>query len=110
MRAGNLRHRVTVQRPADTRGATGEAVQGFADVVTRWADVRPARGVEALAAGIERVARNTYDVRLRYESALSGITAKWRIVTNEGRVLQIVSVPPRAANTRELVLVCDERV
>ena len=102
--------RVTVQRPIEARGATGEVIEGFTDVATRWAEVRPSRGIESFTSGTERTSRNGYDVKLRYESAFSGLTAKWRIVTSGGRLLDIVSVPPRAANTRELAMVCDERI
>lgn len=108
--AARYNTRVAVQQPSETRGTTGEVVEGFTTVATRWAMVKPAGGSESFVSGTERVSRNTYDVRLRYESAFSGLTAKWRLVTGDGRILEVVGVPPRAANTRELVMVCDERI
>lgn len=75
MRAGWLRHRVTIQEKVVTRDAYGEEDFTWANVRTVWASVEPMRGKEFLQATAEQV---TYDttIRMRY-----GIT-----VTPENRI------------------------
>lgn len=52
MRAGRLRHRVTIQRRATTLNAYGETVGAWTDVATGVpADVVPVSGRERIASG-----------------------------------------------------------
>lgn len=48
MRAGLLRHRVTIKRKSVTRDAYGAEVITWTDVATVWADIRPLSGREYL--------------------------------------------------------------
>ena len=77
MRAGTLRHRITIQEPI---GSTGGGVsasrkQSFEDFKTVWGAVWPLRGQELLAAqqvGSEVTSR----IRIRY---MADITPRYRI-------------------------------
>lgn len=89
IRAGKLRHLVTIQAPSETRDACGgEIPNGWTDFATVWASVEPLQGREYLAAaGVE--ARATTRIRIRY---LAGVTAAMRVVF-EDKVYQLVSPP-----------------
>lgn len=51
MRAGTLRHRITLQQPSLTQDpATGEMVAGWATVAQLWASVEPLSTREFIAA------------------------------------------------------------
>lgn len=66
MRAGDLRHRVTIQAATEIQDAYGEAIPTWTDVSTVWASVEPLSGREYLAARQEQ-----QEVRTR-------ITIRWR--------------------------------
>ena len=52
MRAGKLRHRVTIQKPGGTTQDpdTGEPTSGWQDVATVWASIEPLSAREFIAA------------------------------------------------------------
>jgi len=51
MRAGKLRHRVTLQSPGRTQDpATGEMIAGWTDVTTVWASIEALSAREFIAA------------------------------------------------------------
>lgn len=105
MQAGKLRHRITIESPADTQGATfGEAKLTWSTFASVWAAVEPIGGKELLRA--DHVAGGlTHRVSLRY---IAGVTAKMRINFN-GRHLNIAA-PPINKDERniELELLCME--
>ena len=51
MRAGRLRHRLTVQTRTDTRDSTGAVTSTWTDARTVWAAIDPLRGEERFNAG-----------------------------------------------------------
>jgi head-tail adaptor len=68
MRAGLLRHRITIQQPSPGSNAYGET-DGWADYTTIWADVRLAQASES---GQERDARTvTLEVHARYRADIT---------------------------------------
>lgn len=88
MRAGKLRHRVTIQRPGKTQDpVTGEIKNGWTDVVTVWASVEPLSVREFIAseAGQSEVSAR---ITIRYRA---GITAKMRI-KHRGQIFNIQGV------------------
>lgn len=108
MRAGALRHRVTLQSPSGTRDAVGERVTTWVNVAENVpADVEPIAGREELAAA-QRQATSSHIVHLRYGSPWSAIDASWRVLFGE-RVLTI-DAPPKniGERNRELMLTCSE--
>lgn len=103
MRAGKLRHRVTIKRPNPDRDTTtGEVDQQFVAVEDRWAEVDQMDGDERIAA---EQAQSTipYRVRLRY---FIGLGVKHRLEW-EGKLLGIVSVA-EDARKQEQICVCRE--
>lgn len=49
MRAGRIRHRITIQQATEIRDALGGVTQTWTDLRTVWAAVEPARGSERFA-------------------------------------------------------------
>lgn len=104
MRAGRLRHRITIQQQAVTgQNDYGEDIYEWTDVAIVWAEVQPLTGREYWAA--EQVnAETTHQVRLRY---LSDIEPSMRILFGS-RVLVIESVFNVDERDRELVVTARE--
>ena len=102
MRAGRLRHRVTLLRPEISRDALGTPQTTWIDAGAVWAGVEPLRGREFHAARQE-YSDVAVRVVIRYRA---GIGADWR-VDYDGRVLELVAPPinPDERN-RELQLMC----
>ena len=103
MRIGKLRHRVTIQRPADELDPLGAPV-GWIDVATVWASIEPLRGREFWAA--QQVnAEQTVKVGIRYRP---GVTSAMRVL-HGSRIFELVAPPIDPENRhRELVLHCRE--
>lgn len=108
MRAGALRHRVTLLQPTQTRGSTfGDVQKSFASAGQVWAAMEPLRGRELLAAQqLNSEARVRF--RVRRSSVTAPVTATWRVDWG-GRIFDIVE-PPVDPDGRgvELRLICAE--
>jgi SPP1 family predicted phage head-tail adaptor len=76
MRAGNLRHRVTIEKRQPGYDEAGQPVESWEPFVTTWADVIPVRGREVISATL---AATLTDVKfvMRY---VEGIEAGMRVV------------------------------
>jgi len=70
MRAGRLRHRITIQRPSSSAGALGEKIKSWADVSTVWAAIEPLRGREFLEAHQQESEITTRFI-IRYKGGLN---------------------------------------
>jgi len=102
MKAGDLRHRVTLQQlvtgsPQNT--TAGEPDQAWGDVATVWAAVEPLQG-RALEAAQMIQSEVTGRIRIRYRA---GVTAAMR-VSFDGRLYDIKAVVDPDERHRELVL------
>lgn len=93
--------RVTVQRPTTTADAVGQRVPSWTTVVQRWARLIQRDGREAEGSAILSI--TTWELRLRYESALAAITPEWRVITAT-QTFDIGSVINLGSTNRELVL------
>lgn len=103
MRAGRLRHWLTVERATETKNDTGEVVRGWATAEERWGAITPLTGQERSAA--QQVTPNvSHRIRLRYGST---VTAKDRI-THAGRTFNINAVMNSGEQNRQLELLCVE--
>ena len=104
MRAGSLRHRVTLQRQELVFGELGAPLHNkvWKDVATVWASVEAVSGREFFASQ-QVQSEVTHKVTIRF---LPGVTADMRIV-HGGRVFGIVAPLPDNRGTR-LVLMCRE--
>ncbi|WP_294353326.1 phage head closure protein [uncultured Sphingomonas sp.] len=93
--AGDLRDRVTIERPVADGAFDGAGSGAWTKVATVWAsvvDALPSRG-EKLAEGINVTARPAR-IRMRYREDL---TAAMRLVMGD-RVMQIVAGPAVIGN------------
>ena len=104
MKAGELRHRITIQQKTVTQDTAGVITETWADLVTVWAAIEPLTGREKFLA--QQVYTDmTTRVRIRYRS---GIDPAMRLKYNS-RIFEInVVVNPEERN-RELELLCTER-
>lgn len=90
MRAGNLRHRVTIQQlvaGSPNQNAGGEPEEAWSDVATVYGAIRPLKGREFLSAQ-QTSSEVTGVIDMRYRA---GITSKMRCMFGE-RLFDIVSV------------------
>ena len=105
MRAGRLRHRITLQQPVRTEAADGERVVTYVDVVTVSAEVLSPKGRSYLAAR-EAHAELTTIVTIRYRS---DIQPSWRATFGD-RVLEVDHIADLQGRRRYLELHCKESV
>ncbi|MFT7337628.1 MAG: SPP1 family predicted phage head-tail adaptor [Marinobacter maritimus] len=107
MRAGKLRHRVTIQQPGQTQDpVTGEMLNGWTDYAKAWASVEPLSVKEFIAseAGQSEV---TARITIRHRE---GITPKMRVL-HRGKIYNIKGVLADPKSGLEyLTLPCSEGV
>ncbi|MCK2042562.1 phage head closure protein [Chromohalobacter sp. TMW 2.2308] len=111
MRAGRLRHRVTLQRPVDgAKDQYNQPTESFEQVATVWASVEPLRGREFFEA--QQVnSEITTRIRCRYRRDLAGVEVnEWRI-EYRGRTYEIDGPPINSRmEDRQLEFMCHERL
>ena len=97
MRAGSLRHRITIQRSEPKQDPnTGAMTQAWVDVATTWASIEPLSARDFIAAS---AAQSEISARIviRYRP---GIDSTMRILEG-GRIFNIKGVLPDANSGRE---------
>lgn len=105
MRSGKLRHRITIQRPIETQGPTGEMAVVWSDFADVAASVEPLRGREFWAAK-EMQAQVSTRIRIRY---LEGVTPKMQVLFGTRSYLIESVINPEFRNI-EMQLMCTEVV
>ena len=105
MRAGPLRHRITIEAPVETQTTDGSIVTTWQAFATVWASIEPLIGREYFAQQREQAAVS-HRIRMRCQS---GITHKMRIAWGT-RIFEIESVLNVGERNREIVLMCQESV
>ena len=105
MRAGKLRHRITIQDKTVSQNDYGEEIITWTDVDTLWGSVEPLRGREYIQARQEQAAVTTR-IRCRHRSS---ITPSMRAV-HDGRNYEILSVINPAERNIQMELMCREDV
>lgn len=105
MRAGRLRHRVTIQRKGEGKDELGQPVEGWEDVATVWAEVTGLSGREYIASGGEQ-SEVSMQILMRYRA---GIDETMQVIhpppTGGGETYEIISALPDARR-RQLTLMC----
>lgn len=93
MDAGSLDRRITLLRAGIVTNEYGDEVDGFADLATVWASVKPAPGTERLASA-ENAATAPTVITIRYSSMVADLTPRDRIEypVGSGRTFDIKSV------------------
>lgn len=112
MRAGQLRHRVTLQYPTEaspnaygeSQGKVWTTVESGTPGNGWWASIEPLGGTETQDAK-QMEGRTTHQIRMRHISGLD-IKPTWRVLYN-GRTFNITQVVPDE-RFREVRLVCTE--
>lgn len=90
MRAGRLRHRITIQRPEVTRSETGAEIITWVTVIDRFpAEVAPLRGREYFQSDVQRADMDT-KIIVRWMPQIQAMTAKWRIL-HDGQIYNVYS-------------------
>ena len=101
MRAGQLKHRITIQRPTGAQDAWGTPEpQGWEDVALVWSDIRYQSGSESIRAGAD-VSIVRASVRIRWRT---GVDAGMRVL-HGGQVFDVEAVLP-SADRKHIDLVC----
>lgn len=105
MRAGKLRHLVTLQSPSTARGSAGGTVDAWSDVATVHASIEPLQGREFIAAQ-QGQARVSHRVTIRYRA---GVVPSMR-VSFGARLFRIEAVLNTGERNIEQQLMCLEDV
>jgi SPP1 family predicted phage head-tail adaptor len=85
---GDLRHRVTVQRPVETQSDEGETIETWESLGTYWAAIKPLRGREFWQA---QQAHNEVSHRVHMRANTLEIKPNYRLVFR-GRVFNVLYV------------------
>lgn len=97
MKAGKLRHRVTLQAPGGAQDpVTGEMTPGWADVATVWAHVEPLSVREFIQSGANQ-SQLSARITIRYRE---GVNASMRAI-HRGRIYNIHGVQADAESGRD---------
>jgi len=104
MRAGNLKHKVTIQTYSETQSSFGEPVKSWVNLTQAYASITPLSAKEFFKAGVQ--AEASHKVEIRY---VPGVTSKMRVLYGV-RVFSIESVLNIREANKSLVLVCSEVV
>lgn len=105
MRAGQLRHRVTIQERGTTQDEYGAPIEEWTNVTTDWANVEPLRGMERHAAKHTEASADV-KVTMRYRS---GVTSTNRLKFGS-RIFDIESPINIGEANRTLEIFCKEAV
>lgn len=101
MRAGSLQHRITIERPAETRGQMGSQKKAWAPICQTWARVQPLSG-RALEVAQALHAEVTVKITIRYRADV----AETCRVLYRGTVYAVQYVLNPEEQNRELQLYC----
>lgn len=105
MRAGKLRHRITIQSNVPSRGGMGGVEDSWTDLYSAWADIRPKSGREFWASdGI--FADVTHGIEIRYRE---NITPEHRIKFGT-RIFSISSVLNFDERNEKLIILAKEQL
>lgn len=107
VRAGKLRHRITIEAPpAGAEDSLGHKTGSWTTFAITWAEIEEMSGLEdPQAAQVQPEV--THKVKIRY---LAGLTSKHRVI-HKGRTLEIATPPRDVSDGKERMLLfgCIER-
>ena len=104
MRAGKLRHRITIETlSAGVGDGMGGIVQDYTDYKTVWCSINPLSGTETTIAA-QRGSEEDVRITMRYDS---GVSPKCRLRQGDSTTyFDIVSVVNPEFRNKELILYC----
>ena len=88
MKAGLLRHLVTIQKYTETRDAVGEPIETYVTFSQAWSSIQPMLGRETFTEQVVS-SEQTHRINMRH---ISGIEATMRIVYG-ARVFELIGPP-----------------
>lgn len=104
MRAGNLRHKITIQSIGTTTNDFGEIEEGnYQDFKTVWASITPISGKESFLSNTD-FAMVTHKIKIRF---IEGLNASMQIVF-QGRKFRIKNIRNFAEMGKELEILAEE--
>lgn len=114
VRAGSLRHRVTIQRPTNSRSGSGAILDQYEDYLPDIsAAVEVITGREQWLANVQVAAELSARIRIRYRD---GLTAQMRVLhivrggsPTRATIYDIAAVISADTRQRELYLLCTTR-
>lgn len=106
IRAGKLRHKLTLQAATESADAVGGTTETWAAVATIWGDIRPLKAEELVNAD-KLTQTATHNIRIRY---YSGLTPSHRLVYDTTRTFQIIEVISVRERGHMMDLRCKELV
>ena len=107
MRAGRLRHRITIQRSSPARGDAGERIERWHDHATVWAAIRTISDEEKTdKLSVDITA--THVITIRYQRQLDDISPRDRILY-DGKTYTIVDAVNTGERDRQIVMRCVRR-
>ena len=104
MKAGRLRHFVTLQQRSEVRDAVGGTAPSWSSFADVWAEVKPVSAREILAGKV--LAEVSHQVTIRF---LVGVKPSFRLI-HDGRVLEVQTVINVDERDQLLQLLCREVV
>jgi len=103
IRAGELRHRITLRAVTRTEDEGGGYTETPTDVGVVWAKVEPLQGTEQ-AAFLQTGMTAPHRFTIRYQEGVTGATE----IGYEGKRFNVTSVTDPDAARRELVILADQ--
>jgi SPP1 family predicted phage head-tail adaptor len=105
IRAGRLRHRLTLQRKTETRTSTGDVTIAWVTDSTVWGAIEPLSGKEYIAAS---QTQNEAEVKIliRYHATIADT---WRVV-NDGKAYSIHAILNADERNNAMTLMCSQGV
>ena len=105
MRSGELRHRIEIKQPTETRDSYGSVKTTWSTLATVWGAIWPVRAKEFVSMG-QTQSEVTHKIGIRYRN---DVTTKMRIEFNS-RYFSINQVINPDERNIMLELVCTEEV
>ena len=108
MRAGNLRHRLTIQKPTEVSDGMGGVTTTWSTLITIWGAIWPLRGQEYMSA-MQTTSEVTHKIRIRQlpTNKRSDFSSKCRILFGS-RYFEIESIINPDERDIYLELMCKE--
>lgn len=110
MKAGNLRHRLTIQEATGKASTFGGSTENlWTDVITVWGSVRPMLGKEAEQAQ-HMVSEVSHTIKIRYPDPDTIVVGSKHRILFGTRIFDVEYVLNEDERNRELKLLCFESV
>ncbi len=111
MRAGELRHQITIQMATTGRDSVGERTMTWTSGRNTWAGIWPVRGREYFES--QQLQSNiTHKIRIRHQTLANGTTISPEHRIKFGTRIFNITTPPINADERNIILdmMCVEEV